>query len=111
MGRSSCSAGHELLSSQKECTQLQTHYRLTQCCAVADAGQHRHPHVFQRFSRQQEAMHFADGMNAERRGRAQVLSPITAAVMTCPAHHCYARFAASATQHRRIKVCCAVLLN
>ncbi len=31
--------------------------------------------VFQRFSRQQEAMHFADCMNAEHRARAQVALP------------------------------------
>ena len=32
--------------------------------------------MFQRFSRQQEAMHFADGMNSERRACAQVRPPI-----------------------------------
>ena len=76
--------------------------------------------MFQRFSRQQEAMHFADSMNAEHRARAQVRS-LTA--LAGPAHHRYARFAASVAQRmplnatgvvriqRRAVLCCAVRLR
>ena len=73
--------------------------------------------MFQRFSRQQEAMHFADGMNAEHRAAVQVRPPtLQQRVRALPITAVRALQQMQRSTHRSmlrltpgIKVCCAVL--